>query len=144
MPIPEETVPMYLLLSFMPQNDKNKYIETIYGTITVYGISTLKENSFPMILVTVWSLWPQGSLLWIMTNMTSKSFWNILYLLKSLILLWTDCSTTLERILHVGHGKGDNLVKEAGENGLHVCGKDSRLLVLNIISHMRLIVATRD
>jgi len=50
----------------------------------------------------------------------------------------------VERILHAGNGKGNNLVKEAGENGLHVCGKDSRLLVLNIISLMRLNIATRD
>jgi len=34
-------VSMYLILTFQDINDKTRYIEIVYGTITVYGISTL-------------------------------------------------------------------------------------------------------
>jgi len=39
-------VSMYLILSFMPWNDKSRYIETVYGTPSVYGISTLSKDPF--------------------------------------------------------------------------------------------------
>jgi len=37
-------VSMYLILTFQDINDKIRYIVTIYGIVTAYGISTLMNG----------------------------------------------------------------------------------------------------